>query len=1151
MKKNGHLVPSGTSRLLIKCLLTMKFTILFVAILSLQSLARGYGQDNITLNLEKANLKKAFKAIEDQGVFRFVYKDEILPREFRVSIHVENRPLDEVLGKILTNTTLTYRLLGSNLVVITNQPTDKSFVNHAETFLVVSGRITDEKGDPLGGVSIMEKGTTNGTIAKEDGLFVLNVKDADVTLVLSYIGFLTQEVKLEGKTSVTVQMMPTNRSISEVIVVGYGQQRRSLSTGAISSVKAEQLTTVSSTRIDQALQGRTAGVVVLPTSGQPGAGLNIRIRGAGSNRNSNPLYIVDGIRVGGIEYLDISDVASADVLKDAASAAIYGAEGANGVIIITTKTGKKNSAEVSYSGQYSVQSLKDGFIKMMNAQQYQQYLMEAGVSGAPTPADVANIGTGTNWLNEVVQTAPQQHHSLQFSGGSDRSSYLVGGSIFTQEGIVGGDKARFNRYTVRFNGDHKVKNWLTVGNRISYTQHRRRAISENNEFGSILSSALVMDPITPVVYTGTLPAHVQAALVGTTPGGVPIGPLLRRDPNGNIYGLSNFLKGEYGNPISRISLAKGENVQNKVVGSVYAEIAPFQGFIFTSRFGVDAAFQTGHGWTPTFWYSSESLNTIANGYDYSNNWYTWQWENFATYKRNFGDHIFTLLGGVSAIKTKEYHIGGSYSGLFKEDDRFSYADNVPNTTDLIGSTGFNYTLASFFGRLSYAYKDRYLLNASLRRDGSSKLAPDNQWKTYPAVSAGWIISNESFFDNALSGKLSYLKLRGSWGQNGNVSSVGIGEWMNAISAGSQYLDANGTLIVGASPTSLANPALTWETSEQFDIGADMAFFNNRLNLTVDYYKKTTKDLLTGGTAPYIAGNTLRTVNAGNVVNKGWEFEISYNNKTTDGKSSLTYYIGANFSTLDNEVTYLDPNSPVIFGAGIGTGWSATAMQVGYPVWYFNGYKTQGIFQNQAEITDYLTKTGITGYAPKPGEPIVVDVNGDKQISPGDMTYIGSPHPSFTYGGRVSVAFKGFDLLVFVQGQTGNDILMGFNRTDRSTANKPYFFYANRWTGEGSTNTWFASNTSNPYIYNGDLMIFDGAYTRIRQLQLGYTLPASIARKINIRNARLYVSLDDFFTFTKYPGVDPEGGSSSQNSIGIDRGGYPVPRKAIVGLTFSF
>lgn len=1149
MKKNGLPVSRDMAHQIIKCLLLMKFTILLVVVLSLQSFARGYGQDNISLRLEKAHLKKAFKTIEEQGVFRFVYKDEILPKELRITLNVQDRPLNEVLEKMLKNTELSFRRMNGNLVVITDAtPADpKKEIN---PFELVSGRITDEKGEPLSGVSVQEKGTTNGTVTKEDGSFLLNVSSTKAIIVVSYIGYMQQEVALDGKTVANIQLAPLNKSISEVVVVGYGQQRKSLVTGAISSVKAEQIATVSSTRIDQALQGRSAGVTVLPTSGQPGAGLNIRIRGAGSNRNSNPLYIIDGVRAGGIEYLDPSEVASIEILKDAASAAIYGAEGANGVIIITTKTGKKNSAEVTYSGQFSSQSLRGNFIKMMNASQYQEYLTAAGVAGAPTQADVTAVGgIGTNWIQEVVQTAPQQHHSLQFSGGSDKSTYLLSGSIFTQEGIVGGDKARFNRYTVRFNGDHKIKSWLTVGNRLSYTQHRRRAISENDEFGSILSSALVMDPLTPVTYTGALPAHVQAALAGTTPDGTPIADLLRRDPNGNLYGISNFLKGEYGNPIARISLAKGENVQNKIVGNVYMDINPFKGFTFTSRFGVDAAFQTGHGWTPTFWYSSESLNTKANGYDYSNNWYTWQWENFATYRRAIGSHDFTVLAGVSAIKTHEYHMGGSYSGLFKEDDRFSYADYVPDDIDRIGSNSFDYTLASVFGRVNYSFKDRYLFSASVRRDGSSKLAPGNQWKVYPAFSAGWVLSQEDFF-SGVANKINYAKLRASWGQNGNVSSIGIGEWKNAIGANNLYPDANGVLIVGAAPTSLANPDLTWETSEQFDIGADFAFLNNRLNFTVDYYKKTTKDLLTDGNAPLIAGATLRTKNAGNVVNKGFEFELSYNNKPIS-RNALTYEVGVNFSTLKNEVTYLDPNSPIIYGAGIGTGWSATAMSVGRPLWYFNGYQTDGIFQTQAEINDYLTKTGITGYAPKPGDPIVRDVNGDKLISPGDMTFIGSPHPSFTYGGRVSLGFKGFDFLVFVQGQSGNEILMGFNRTDRGTANKPAFFYEDRWTGAGSTNKWFAPNTSNPYIYNGDLMIFNGSYAKIRQLQLGYTLPQSLMDRVKIRKARIYVSLDDFFTFTKYPGVDPEGGSNGQNSIGIDRGGYPIPRKAMVGLTFSF
>jgi TonB-dependent starch-binding outer membrane protein SusC len=1006
----------------------------------------------------------------------------------------------------------------------------------------VTGKVTSKSSNvPLEAATVSVKGTKTKAVTDKNGMFTIDIPRPGSVLVISYEGMMEQELVLNQAGDVSISMEDATTNLNEVVVIGYGQQKKALVTGAISSVKSEQIANASNIRIEQAIQGRTAGVQIVASSGQPGSGLNIRIRGTASNRNNAPLFIVDGVKAGGIESLDPADIASIDILKDAASSAIYGSEGANGVIIITTKTGKKNTSEITYQAQFGVQSIKKDLVKMMNAQQYQQYLQEAGVAGAPTMADVASIGEGTNWMSEVLQTAPQQHHTLTFSGGSDKSTYLVSGNIFTQDGVIGGDKARFQRYTARFNSDHKVRSWLNIGNRLVYSHHRRKAISDNTEFGSILASALVMDPTTPTIYQAgsTLPAHVQNALNTGKP--------LRIDENGNIYGISNYLKGEYGNPLARIDMARGENIQNKIIGNVFAEIEPLKGFKFTSRFGLDAAFQVGHGWTPTFWFSDESQNTVANGYDYSNNWFTWLWENFATYQKRIGDHNFTLMAGTSAQKSHEQHMGGSYSGLFKEEDKFSYADYVPDAQDRIGSVAFNVSMASFYGRVIYDYKNKYLLNVSYRSDGSSKFAEGYRWKSYPAVSLGWVLSNENFYPSGVAQTINSAKLRASWGQNGTVTSAGIGEWMNAIGGGLIYPDATGTFQVGAAPTRLAFPQLTWETSEQFDIGADLSFFHNSLTLSVDYYKKTTRDLLTGGTAPMIAGNVLSTWNAGNVENKGVEIELNYHNNPKP--HGLGYDISLNFSTLNNKVTYLDENSPILYGAGIGTGWSATAMQMGYPIWYFNGYKTAGIFQTQAEIDNYIVKNSITGYTPKPGDPVVVDVNGDKQISPADMTNIGSPHPDYLLGGRLELNYKGFDFLVFAQGQFGNEMMMGFNRTDRSTANKPYFFYANRWTGPGSTNTWFAANTSNPYIYNSDLMVFDGSFVRIRQLQLGYTIPKKALDRIHVKGARIYVSLDDYFTFTKYPGVDPESGSG--NSIGIDRGTYPIPRKAVVGLSFSF
>ncbi|GAA4325541.1 TonB-dependent receptor [Flaviaesturariibacter amylovorans] len=1009
----------------------------------------------------------------------------------------------------------------------------------------VTGRVIGANNEPVSGATVSVKGTSVATTTDAQGNYTITVPRSNSVLRVSHVGMEAQELSVGGQSTVNVTMSGSAGTMNEVVVVGYGQQRRGQVTTAVSSVKAEQLQNISNTRLEQALQGRVSGVQVSPTGGAPGAGLNIAIRGIASNRGTGPIYIIDGVKAGGMESIAPQDIASIDILKDAAGAAIYGSEAANGVVFITTKMGRRNTARIEYSGQYVSQSARKDYVKMMNAQQYAQYLNEAGVAGAPSFSDVAGIGAGTNWLDAVLQTAPQQQHTLAFSGGTERTTYYLSGNIFTQDGIAGGDAARFNRYTVRFNMDNKIKSWLNTGLRFTYSHHKRRAISDNNEFGSILGSALVMDPTTPVTYTdnNNLPAHVQAALSANNP--------LLKDPNGNYYGISRYLKGEYGNPLARIEHAHGENKQHKIIGSFFAEAEPVQGLKLTSRFGIDGAFQMGHGWTPTFWFSEESKNAVANGYDYSDTWFNWLWENFATYNRKFGRHNLTLLGGVSAQKNYYQNMGGSYSGLFREADRFSYGAFVPDDLDRIGSYASTVTLASFFGRVTYDYDGRYLLQGVIRRDGSSKPDPSNLWETYPGVSAGWVLSNERFFPSALKNTLSYTKLRASWGQNGSVNNMGLGEWMNRIAtSGIVYPDANGNLLVGAAPSGLANPELSWETSEQLNIGTDLGFLNNRLNISIDWYKKQTKGLLTSGVVPLYVGNFISTVNAGTVQNKGWDFEATYRNPARKA-SGFTWEISANLSTVNNEVTYLDPNTPLIPGAGVGTGWTATAMEVGKPIWYFQGYRTDGIFQTQAEINNYISKNGLTGYAPKPGEPIVVDVNGDKIISPADMTQIGSALPDFTFGARMQASYKGFDFLVLAQGQKGNDILMGFNRLDRATANKPEFFYSNRWTGPGSTNTWFAPNASNPYIYNSDLMVFDGSFVRIRQLQLGYTLPQSILSRARLTSFRVFVSLDDFFTFTKYPGVDPEGGNNGGNSQGIDRGGYPIPRKAVVGLNLSF
>ncbi|MBU2887955.1 TonB-dependent receptor [Gilvimarinus agarilyticus] len=1021
-----------------------------------------------------------------------------------------------------------------------------SFAQAQDT--TVKGQVKDETGETLPGVSILIKGTTKGTVTDLDGNYSITVSDQNAVLSFSFIGYITQEVAVGSRSTVDVSLQADVQSLEEVVVIGYGEQKKSLSTGAISSVKAQELQTVSTGRIDQALQGRTAGVSIRPTSGSPGSSTKIRIRGISSNGGSDPLFIIDGVRTGagGMDYLSPNDVESIEVLKDAASAAIYGAEGANGVIIVTTKKGKPNTGVITYSGQYGVQSAPPNMMDMMDAQQYQKYMEAAAVPGAPVAADVDGIGSGTNWLDEMTEDAPQQSHTLSFSGGTEKSTYFISGTMFQQDGIIGGDKARFNRYTARLNSNHKLKDWLTVGENLSYSYIDRSGLAENDEFGGLVASGLALDPITPVTYSGTpYPTHVQTAIDNGQP--------LTTDANGNYYGLSQFVKGEYGNPLSRINLQKGRTVQNKILGNVFAEINPIEGLKITSRVGIDAAFQRNHNWNPTYWFSSESLNPIANGSDEWQEWYTWQWENFASYDKTIGDHHFNALIGTAIQKYTYNNLNGSYSGLFKEEDKWSYGDYTPDDTDRIGSRPEYRALSSYYGRLAYDYQGKYLMNATLRRDGSSMLSEGNQWGTFPSVSLGWVFSSENFFPSAVANVVNYAKIRASWGQNGSLSNLSPGQWQSAIATSVQgvirYENPDGTFVQGAAPSNLINPELTWETSEQIDIGLEAKMFDGRLTFAMDYYQKKTKDLITPGAAPFFAGNKLNFTNAGDVLNKGFEFELGFNNSSSN---DFQYGINLNFSTLTNEVTYLDPNYPTLNGSNVGTGWTgATRFEEGYPVWYFNGYKTDGIFQNQTEIDDYIAQNGLSGYAPVPGDPIVMDTNEDGTISLDDQTYIGDAIPDYFFGARVNLAYKGFDLLVFAQGQAGNEVLMGFNRTDRPTANKPALFYEDMWTGDGSTNSWFRPNTNSNIAYSSDYMVFDGSFVKIRQMQLGYTLPTNVADAIKVSNVRFYVSLDNFFTFTKYPGMDPEAGSSGDNSQGVDRGYYPVPRTVIGGLTFSF
>lgn len=1001
----------------------------------------------------------------------------------------------------------------------------------------VSGKVKTEQGETLPGVSVLVKGSSNGTVTNVNGEYTITVNGDSDILVFSFIGMKTQEVTAGSRSSIDVSMVDDVAALEEVVVIGYGEQRKSVLTAAISSVKAEDLASFSAGSVDQALQGRMAGVQIVPTSGSPGSGYDVKIRGAGSNSATSPLYIVDGMRVPNIDFVDPFEIESVEVLKDAASAAIYGAEGANGVVYVTTKSGKVGPGVVSYDFQYGLQN-ENSALEVMNLNQFETYNTEAGVNTRRPEEQLPS--QGTDWKNELFENnAPLQRHGLTFSGGTDKTKYLLGGYFFTQDGIIGGDKSGFNRYSLRFNVEHKVNDWIKVSSKYSYQKYENTSIQENSEFGGIAQNGIAMDPASPVVYENGIPPWIINEYGA--------GNAYKTNSDGLYWGMSTLVDGEISNPLAKLEQIHGSNTITGIVGSSAITISPIEGLDVTSRFGTISGYSYNHYWQED-WFFNDRDTESARASDTFGDFFNYQWENYASYTKKVLDHNINVLVGTSFFSTENGYVTGNASTLLNPIPELSYLDAVPSRVENTNAQGNRNTstLSSYFGRLTYNLKDKYLIGATLRADGSSLLSEENRWGYFPSVSAGWVVSGEDFFP---AGVFNYLKLRASWGQNGSLSSLtnqSTGASLSLVNSGFIYENDNGTFLSGAEPIQLANPDLTWETSIQSDFGLDFGFFDDKLTASVDYFIKDTKDLIVAGTPPNYVGNPIAAVNAGDVQNKGWEFELGYFDKSGE----LKYDIGFNLTAIKNEATKVDPNKEFEAGADVGVDWtSATAMQEGKPIWFFRGYETSGIFQNQAQIDAYTADvTG--GYDPQPGDPIINDVNNDGQITVEDFVEIGSPHPDFSIGTTIKLEYKGFDLNIFAQGSFGQEVIMGFNRTDRITANKPEFFYTDRWTEEGSTNDWFRAGVA-AQAYTSDMMVFNGSYLKIRQLQLGYNLPAPILDKAGLTKLRLYVSLDNYFTFTNYQGFDPEVGGGSGNTIGIDRGSYPIPKTFLTGLTLQF
>lgn len=999
----------------------------------------------------------------------------------------------------------------------------------AQGQMKIFGKIVDQSNEPMIGVSVLEKGTSNGTITDLDGNYVLTIKSKS-TIVYSYIGYISQERQISVAGEQNIILKEDTKTLEEVVVVGYGVQKKSSVTGAISQVKAEDMQNRTVNNAQQALQGKTAGVQIIQTSAAPGSSPTVRIRGYSSNASSSPLYVVDGIRLSDISGIDPNDIASMEVLKDAASAAIYGAEAGNGVVLITTKKGKSGEGKITYDFQYASQSLAR-IPKMLNSQQYINYMVESNTFTENYLLDNWDGKTSTSWSDVAFNNSLMQKHNLAFTGGGDRGNYYLSLTYLDNNGIVKGDADTYTRMTATINGEFEIKKWLKVGTTNQVEKYNVRTVSSNNEYGSLLTSIMQLDPLTPDTYTyANLPDHMLTALND--------GKHLLQDENGNYYSVSKFLSAEQYHPMIMRDNSIGKNSGFNVQGSIYGNFNPIPELTVTSRLGYRlSGTRNSNTSLPFYGNSVQSRDYVEQNAQSSTTIY-YQWENFANYLKRFGEHTVSGMLGMSYQEsTYDYVKGGlaanGEDALLKNDPLFYFLNYASaSSTKSVEGEKTRTAKLSYFGRIGYDYHNRYMLQASLRADAAdlSQLPSTNRWGYFPAVSAGWVVSEESFFQ-PLKNKISSLKLRASWGQNGSLSALSGYLYSTDMKSNGIYpFTLGNTYVPGARPSTMGNDNLKWETSEQIDLGFDARFLRDRLTFSLDYFDKKTKDLLVWNTTPSLSvGGSTSPMNAGNVSNKGWEFELAWRDHIGD----FNYSIRTNLATLKNKVTYIDPSITRIEGTKFHTKY-ITYFEEGYPVYYFRGYKFTGI--------DAAT-----------GEPTFADLDESGGLSDGDMTNIGNAIPDFTYGITLAAAWKGFDLTVFGTGSHGNDIFNCINRPDYKSSNKlREVFYDNRWTVDNTSGTVPRAGATLIDIYQfSDALVFNGSFFKIKQIQLGYTFPKSFLRKIFVNNLRIYGSLDDFITFSSYPGFDPEAAASTTSGMGVDKGAYPSSKKVVFGLNIEF
>ncbi|MFD1873328.1 TonB-dependent receptor [Hymenobacter bucti] len=1101
----------------------------------------------ITVRAESQTIETVLDRLAQQLGVQFVYSPSLIGAERRVTLQVADKPLTQVLDELLAPRHIQYEVRKNRIILSQAKKT-------AAANVPVSGRVTDSKGEGIPGVTVLVRGTTIGASTDATGAFSLSAPEGS-TLVFSSVGYTSQEVPLTGTTTgLAISLKESAKDLGEIVVVGYGTQERQSVTGAVASVSGRQIAAQPVSDAAQAIQGRAAGVTVTQNSGAPGGagGTSIRVRGITSSGNNSPLYVVDGFPLPAatdgngqatgteINTINPNDIESIDVLKDAASTAIYGLRAANGVVIITTKRGKAGVSNVSldaYVGQQRVWRQ----IPMLNAEQFATLNNEARTNGGlaliPKYANPSALGAGTNWLDAIFRPARMQNYAVSATGGSEKARYAVSAGFFQQDGtIINND---FKRFTLRANGDVALSKKFRIGNTLAVTHQEEHALNNNNnEFSGIIQLALQAPPTAPVY-----------------------------NADGSFYEFTSADNYGEENPVTGALRPNIKNTTNRVTATFFAELELFKGLRLRTNVGTDLQFYQGDGFFPSIVGSSKYPASQAQLNSNSNYNPSYLIENTATYSNVIAEkHSLTVLLGQSAQQFNYSYLGATRIGYSRNDLQVIDQGPINDLRSNSGGNGYS-RLLSYFARVNYEYAGKYLFSAIGRFDGSSAFSQDNAIGFFPGVSAGWRISEEDFMkDNTA---VSNLKLRFGYGKVGNPLNAGTFQYLATINSnnfnsngvpGTAYVfgPGNQTVNTGAAPTRLQNTNLVWENNTQYNIGLDLGFFNERLQANIDLYTRKSPNLIASVPVSTVSG-TIENINqnAASSVNRGIDLAITSANfvSSTNG---FTWTTTLNFSAYRNNLESLGNGTPY-FGQSTRGGASVVRYAAGTPFGSFYGYVADGLFQTTDELAALNAKSPTGNYqfaGTAPGDIKFRDLNGDGVINAQDQAYIGNPNPSFTYGLNNTFSFKGFDLNVFLQGSQGNDV---YNLNRYYTEGG---IYGSSNAGAIALERWTGPNTSNyiPRAVAGDPnqnlrisshYVENGSYMRIKLLTLGYNLPKELfAKMAAVQRVRVYVSAQNLATFTKYKGFDPELGNQG-GSFGVDRGIYPQARVLLAGLNIGF